>query len=282
VRIEITLLFIFNNAMQRYLIALFFHCCLTASSQSIVQDWENYVLSVDGKPVSINVDLGFGATAPIKKRSYVIIVRTKIINPDTRGMPFPEEDSTLLQMEESLISTLSNATGAVFTGRFTQRGIREFYFYAPDTIGYDIAVNQAMKQSPQYAWLSKGKRDAEWENYFTVLYPTAMELLKIKSNRKIELIKKAGQLESKALPVAHTILFSDANGREKFLRNIPFQGFEILSMPSMVDFNSGKYILVLKRIADINKGWIDQFIIPLAKAAQMNGGKYLEWTTESQ
>ncbi len=268
--------------MQRYLIALFFHCCLTASSQSIVQDWENYVLSVDGKPVSINVDLGFGATAPIKKRSYVIIVRTKIINPDTRGMPFPEEDSTLLQMEESLISNLSNATGAVFTGRFTQRGIREFYFYAPDTIGYDIAVNQAMKQSPQYAWLSKGKRDAEWENYFTVLYPTAMELLKIKSNRKIELIKKAGQLESKALPVAHTILFSDANGREKFLRNIPFQGFEILSMPATVDFNSGKYILVLKRIADINKGWIDQFILPLAKAAQMNGGKYLEWTTESQ
>jgi hypothetical protein len=96
------------------------------------------------------------------------------------------------------------------------------------------------------------------------------------------LIKKAGQLESKALPVAHTILFSDANGREKFLRNIPFQGFEILSMPATVDFNSGKYILVLKRIADINKGWIDQFIIPLAKAAQMNGGKYLEWTTESQ
>ena len=84
------------------------------------------------------------------------------------------------------------------------------------------------------------------------------------------------------MSVAHTILFSDSNGREKFLRNIPFQCFEILAMPATVDFNSGKYILILKRIADIHKGWIDQLIIPLAKAAQMNGGKYIEWTAESQ
>jgi hypothetical protein len=108
-----------------------------------------------------------------------------------------------------------------------------------------------------------------------------MELLKIKSKRQIELLKKAGQLESKILSVGHTIFFSDANGREKFLRNIPFQGFEILSMPATADFSSKKFILVLKRNAEINIAWIDQFIIPLAQAAQMNGGKYIEWTTEN-
>ena len=268
--------------MQRYLIALFFHCCLSATSQTIEQDWENYIQSIDGKPVSINVDLGFGLSAPIKERSYVIIVRTKIINPDTRGMPYPEEDITLLEMEEGLISKLASATGAVFTGRFTQRGIREFYFYAPDTVGYEIAVKQEMKEFPKYEWLSKGKNDPKWENYFTVLYPPAMELLKIRSKRQIELLSKNGQLQSKSVSVAHTLLFSDSNGREKFLRNIPFQGFKIASMPETMDANVGKFILVIERPADINKGWIDNFIIPLAQAAQLNGGKYIEWSIENQ
>jgi uncharacterized protein (TIGR01619 family) len=268
--------------MQRYLIALFFQCCLTASSQTIEQNWENYIQSIDGKPVSINVDLGFGAFAPINGRSFVIIVRTKIINPDSRGLPYPEEDITLLQMEEGLISKLASATGAVFTGRFTQRGIREFYFYAPDTIGYEIAVKQEMKELPQYEWLSKGKSDPKWENYFTVLYPPAMELVKINSKRQIELFSKNGQLQSKPMPIAHTFLFTDLNGREKFLRNIPFQGFKIVSMPATVDANAGKFILVLERLADINEGWIDQLVIPLAQAAQLNGGKYIDWTIENQ
>ena len=268
--------------MQRYLIALFFLCSITTRSQTIEQDWENYILSVDGKPVSINVDLGIGSVAPIKERSYVFIVRTKIINPDSRGMPYPEEDITLLQMEDVLISKLANATGAVFTGRFTQRGIREFYYYAPDTVGYDLAVNQAMKQFSQYAWLSKGKKDAEWENYFSVLYPSAMELIKIKSKRHIESLKKTGKIDSKAMSVIHTFLFSDHTNREKFLRNLPFPGFEILSMPSTVDFDSRKFSLLLKRSADINIGWIDQFIIPLAHAAQISGGTYIEWTVERQ
>ena len=268
--------------MQRYLIALFFFSYLTASSQTIEQDWENYVQSIDGKPVSINVDLGFGPFAPIKERGFVIIVRTKIVIPDSRGLPYPEEDGTLLQMEEGLITTLASATGAVFTGRFTQRGIREFYFYAPDTVGYEVAVMHEMKKFPQYAWLSKGKNDPKWENYFTVLYPPPMELLKIKSKRQIEILIKNGQIQSTTLPIAHSFLFSDLNGREKFLRNIPFQGFKIVSMPATIDVNSGKFILMIERIADINFGWIDQFIIPLAQAAQLNGGKYIEWTIEKE
>ena len=266
--------------MQRYLIVFFFHLCFSANSQPIEQDWENYILSIDSKPVSINVDLGLGSIAPIKERSYVVIVRTKIINPDTRGMPYPEEDEVFLQMEDTLLSSLASSIGAVFAGRFTQRGIREFYYYAPDTVGYDMAVRYGMKKFPQYEWLSKGKKDASWENYFAVLYPSVMELLKIKSKRQIEVLKKNGQLDSKILPLVHTFLFSDNNGREKFLRNIPFQGFEILSMPPMAESGSGKFVLILKRLAEISPGWIDQFLIPLANAAQVNGGKYLEWTTE--
>jgi hypothetical protein len=105
--------------MQRYLITVFLHLSLFATSQSIQHDWENYVVPIDGRPVSINVDLGLFSAAPIKERSYVIIFRTKIKSPDTKGMPYAEEHGTLLQIEESLINELGKETGAIFAGRFT-------------------------------------------------------------------------------------------------------------------------------------------------------------------
>jgi hypothetical protein len=267
--------------MQRYLIAFFFHCCLLANGQSYQSDWENYILSIDGKPVSINIDLGIGASAPLKERSFVVIVRTKISNPDSRGMPYNEEEKTLLKIEDTLVAELGNATGAVFVGRFTQRGIREFYFYSPDTVGYEFAVNNAMKGFSEVAWLSQAKKDPSWENYFTVLYPPQLELLKIKSRRQIDQLKKNDAGSIMNLAILHTIEFPDIKSREKFLRNLPFQGFEILYMPELADTRSAKYSLVIKRKEVIGPDWIEQFILPLSNAAKSNGGKYLEWTIES-
>jgi hypothetical protein len=54
----------------------FLHLSLFSQSQKIQHDWENKVLAVDGKPVSVNVDLGLSAKAPIKERPFVIILRT--------------------------------------------------------------------------------------------------------------------------------------------------------------------------------------------------------------
>ena len=72
--------------MRRYLIVSFLHLSLFSQSQKIQHDWENYVLAVDGKPVSVNVNLGLSSKAPIKERPFVIILRTKIKNPDTGKM----------------------------------------------------------------------------------------------------------------------------------------------------------------------------------------------------
>lgn len=267
--------------MQRYLIAFFFHCCLSANGQSYQSDWENYILSIDGKPVSINIDLGIGSSAPLKERSFVVIVRTKISAPDSRGMPHDEEEQTLLKIEDTLVAELGNATGAVFVGRFTQRGIREFYFYSPDTVGYEFAVKNAMRVFPKVAWLSQAKKDPSWENYFTVLYPPELDLLKIKSRRQIEQLKKNDAINIGSLAVLHTIEFADIKSRENFLRNLPFQGFEILYMPELADTRSGKYNLVIKRKEVIGPNWIEQFILPLSNSAKSNGGKYLEWNIES-
>ena len=263
--------------MQRYLIGILLHLSLFATSQGIQHDWENYVVSVDGRPVSINVDLGLFTAAPIKERSFVIILRTKIKSPDTKGMPYSDEQGTLLQIEDFLIDELGKETGAIFAGRFTQRGLREFYFYAPDTIGYEKGVKQAMKNFPAYEWLSRAKEDKKWENYFTVLYPPNVELIKIKSKRQIEKMSQSNLASKKEVLINHFFNFSSFSNRDKFLRELPWQGFEIIEFPEGVDFKSNKFLLTLQRKAIPELMWIDQFVIPLYQFTQKLGGMYVGW-----
>ena len=268
--------------MRRYLILLFIHLSFFTNSQTLQHDWENYIVSVDGRPVSINVDLGLSSIAPIKERPFVVILRTKLKNPDSKGMPYPDEYATLLTMEETLIAELGKEIGAMITGRFTQRGLREFYFYAPDTIGYNIGVNRAMKNFPDYEWLSQAKEDRKWDNYFTVLSPSPIDLLRINSRRQIEKMNKNGDRKKENISIVYSFSFSSFKEREQFLRNLTWQGFEIISMPEIEDYKTNKFNLELKRNAKPDLVWIEQFIVPLSRFAQKYGGRFHGWIQASE
>lgn len=268
--------------MRSYLMLLFIHLSFFTNSQTLQHDWENYIVSVDGRPVSINVDLGLYSFAPIKERSFVIILRTKLKNPDSKGMPYPEEYATLLTMEETLIVDLGKETGAMLTGRYTQRGLREFYFYAPDTIGYNIGVHRAMKNFPDYEWLSQAKEDKKWDNYFTVLYPSPIDLLRINSRRQIEKFNKNGDKKTSNTSIIYSFSFTSFKEREQFLRNLTWQGFEIISMPEIEDYKTNKFNLQLKREAKLDLVWIEQFVVPLFRFSQKYGGKFHDWKLASE
>ncbi len=263
--------------MRRYLIVACLHLSLFSQSQKIQHDWENYVLAVDGKPVSINVDLGLSSKAPIKERPFVIILRAKIKNPDTQGMPYPEEYASLLNMEDSLIYNLGKETGAIFTGRFTQRGLREFYFYAPDTIGFEKSVFVAMASFSEYEWLSQAKADPQWDNFFTVLYPSELELLRIRGKKQIELILKDDAKKNESNMVQHSFTFPTVKDREGFLKTLPWTGFEILAMPPLPDTKTNRFALEMERKAVLSLEWVDQFVVSLYKATKRYGGKYEGW-----
>ena len=81
-----------------------------------------------GKPISVNVDLALGQVAPIKENPFVVILRIKLRAPNTNGLPGIDEMKELDKLESRLVELLARQVGAMFAGRFTQRGIREFYF----------------------------------------------------------------------------------------------------------------------------------------------------------
>jgi len=264
------------NKPTLFLFLLFFP--FFASAQKIVHEWENYVASIGGKPISINVDLGLGQLAPIKENPFVVLLRVKLRTPDQRGMPGAEEIVELDKLESRLVDLLARQIGALFAGRFTQRGTREFYFYAPDTIGYQKAINQSLFSLNESEWLCQAKRDEKWENYFTVLYPSALDRLKIESRKKLEVLGVGEGRVLRNIEVEHYFEFENAENRTKFLSAPENTGFKIVAMPALPDKSKGKIELVLRRKEDPDFSWIERRIVPLFNLAQKNGGSYKGWS----
>lgn len=267
--------------MKGFLLLFFLHAVLVLSAQQPNSDWENYIVSLNGKPVSVNVDLGLSAVAPIPERPYVIIFRLQLGNSDANGMPLQQDMDSLVNLENRLVELLARQNGALFAGRFTQRGIREFYFYAPDTIDYHRAMNQSMLPLPGYKWLGQAKLDEKWDNYFNVLYPSALDQVTIQSRRRLEAMYSLGLELKKPMDVQHFFSFPEAERRKKFLMGLGNKGMVIVSMPPTADQKSGQFSLVLSKSEQPNLVWVQQQVIPLYQKALRSGGAYLGWDLES-
>lgn len=267
---------------QRFLYFLAIFLSGHGFSQKIVHDWENYVASINGKPVSVNLDLGLAAFAPVKEDSFVIILRVKINNVDTRGMPLSFEEERLMQMEDGIVGLLARQSGATFAGRFTQRGIREFYFYAPDTMGFRRAVNQAMRPFSGYEWLSQAKQDRQWENYFSVLYPGKRDMFRIQSRRNIDALGKGAGLKKGPFELDYFFTFRDAESRKTFLSTPEMTGFEVVSLPGKSQDGKPSVDLVLRRKASPDYPWIEDHLVPLFNLAFNKGGEFLGWQKETK
>ncbi len=274
---ELKLLYFLNSKPLKhrflYFLAVFFSS--QAFSQKIVHDWENYVASVNGKPVSVNVDLGLSSFAPVREDSFVIILRVKMNAVGTNGMPSPAEEERLILMEDGLVELLARQSGATFAGRFTQRGIREFYFYAPDTMGFRRAVNQAMQPFSGHEWLSQAKKDKQWENYFNVLYPGKLDLFRIQSRRSMDALLKSSPLRKAPLDIDYFFSFRSTESMKLFLGAPEMTAFQVVSLPVNPQAGKSNLELVLRRKANPDQGWIEAQLVPLFNQAQRVGGEFL-------
>ena len=260
--------------MRRFFLFLPFWMPLSLFSQKIEHDWENYIVPLNSKPVSINVDLGLKTIAPIKEDSMVIIVRVRLNQLDQQGMPKAEDAENLLNIEDRLVELLARQSGALFAGRFTQRGIREFYFYAPDTSGYRKALNQALQPYGAYQWLAQAKTDKSWSHYFEVLYPSELDFLRIQSKRKLA---QRDLSSGKAATLLHYLSFPDLVSMKKYLTELKSSSFSIGFLPTDPDPTSGRFELVLQRKERLDIGWTEREIVPLYRKVLAFGGIYRGW-----
>lgn len=268
--------------MRKYLALSIMFFNLHVVAQSVESDWDAYVLEVKGKPVSIVVDLGLKSQAPMKDRPMALVVRTRLQTPRPDGQPSRTEIARLDSMEEDMVNQLAKATGAIYAGRFTQRGIREFCFYALDSVGYAGALFAAFSAYPGYEWLGKAVEDKAWSNYFDMLYPAPDQLDRMRFRRQSDDLRKDGDPLEKPRPVDHQLRFKTRIARDQFLR-LPGMGeFSILELPELPQDESAEFPFVLRigRSGIPDYRFIEEIVMPLRAKALESKGKYEGWSSE--
>jgi hypothetical protein len=251
------------------------------SAQHHESDWDAYVMEVKGKPVSILVDLGLAAQAPMKDRPFAVVLRTRLRQPGADGQPSLQEMTALDSLEEAVISRLSKAIGALYAGRFTQRGIREFCFYALDSVGYSEALFAAFREFPHYEWLGKAVTDKDWSNYFDMLYPPPDQLDRMRYRRQSDQLRQEGDPLKAPRPIEHLLRFKNRTSREQFLRQSDMNGLTIAALPDLPeDSDAYPFTIRLREIAIPDYKYIEGRIIPLKMKAREFNGRYAGWTCD--
>ena len=252
---------------------------LSLSAQSYDSDWDAYVLEWNGKPVSVVVDLGLADVAPMKSRSQVIIVRTQLLRPGSNGQPDRAEADRLDSLENELVGQLANSNGALYAGRYTQRGLRAYYFYTLDTVGYEAILQQVFSRYTTYTWLGRAMEDKEWSHYRTVLYPPPTSLERILNRRLVDKLQHSGDALLAPRRIDHFFYFKTKSQRDQFLRTAGMEAFHIEAMPEADEKQPLPYGLQLYKNDIPDYALIENLILPLWEKAQKYQGKYEGWET---
>ena len=262
------------------LFVCFIFFAFPARSQVIPEDWDNYVISVNNRPVSVVVNLGLKEKAPLKERPFAVILRTKYTDTDPNGFPAPEISGVMDSIEFALEAKLKSTLGAVYAGRFTQRGLREFYFYALDTTQYLATCASVMDKFKAFPWLCKAVLDKTWSNYFEVLYPSPNELEKMENRRIIETLKQKGDPLKTPREIDHLFYFKTIAGRQTFLKNLDVDDIKIVEMPpERSELGDYGFRLKISRSDIPDQFTMDKLCIYLRESAVKNSGIYGGWQT---
>ena len=260
--------------LKPYLFLTFCVFHISVDAQKLQHDWENYIVSLNGKPVSINVDLGLKPQVPVADLPFVIIARVKLNNVNQWGMPDQDDINELDKIEEKMVENLNRFQGALYVGRFTQRGIREFYFYSNDTSKYQSSVGNVFLEFNNYQWLAQAKKDAEWQNYLTVLFPAALDLLLIDSRRKADEHMKSNSKQT-SVSVLHYFEFQKETECKAFLQSPVCAQYKVVQM--LRNSPTSNISLLLSSPVVANRQWVEKTIPVLFSESKKHGGLYKGW-----
>lgn len=263
-------------------IALLFLSCillLQATAQQHKGNWDAYVVYINSKPVSVVVDLDFGTSPQAKENQNVIIVRLNINDVQADGMPVRDEIKTLNNIEDGLVSHLNTALNAIYTGRYTQDGKRDFYFYSNDTSHYEQHIKTVLQNFPSYTWTVSASRDTGLSNYMNVLHPTQKEMEHIQNRRVVDDLRQRGDALTAPRKVEHFIFFKTEADRKKFARAVQDSGFVVESAGREMGVKDRPYSLHISRTDKVDYNSIDKVSIYLWELAMHYFGKYDGWET---
>lgn len=178
--------------------------------------WDHYLGKADGVPSSIFVDLGISYEAPVPSRSLSlrITVGLTIERPD--GLSHEDEAEPLFALEDDLRRVLAETADAVYVGRVTGGGQRQFFYYAHGKAGLPKALPLLEARHPNYPLRVDAMEDPGWRVYFEFLYPDRLGRQFILDTHTRRALEEQGDPLITTREVDHYAVFADEEAARGF------------------------------------------------------------------
>jgi len=240
-------------------------------------DWDSYLCEVDGRLASMFVDLGLFASTPVPALPCMGRVVLRLGSPNPDGMSSNEEFEALMEVEDALTKQLVEG-GAVYVGRCTTNGVREFHFYMARSEDWKERVAACMRAFPGYVWEAQAQGDSEWMFYRDYLYPDAAQWQAIANRRQCEALQREGDALMASREIDHVACFPDTGCRDGFVEAAQGLGFAVRTLGDSGD-PFYPFSATVRRLDVPRLDRIDEVTGPLFDLAVSCGGRYEGWAT---
>jgi uncharacterized protein (TIGR01619 family) len=243
----------------------------------MTDEWNFYSCQVEGEPASIFVDLSIGRVAPIPDFDILAYLQVWLNSPRSDGLPSREEHDRLITIEDALTEE-AGPSGALYVGRVTCGGSRDFFFYVRDADAFRASVSAVMSRFGDYRSDIDIRADEAWSLYFGFLYPNDDQKQTMANRDVVGLLQENGDDIQAPRPIDHLIIVGDREKADTVARTVSDHGFK-LKPASPSKQKDGRWNVEFDRIEAPAE--IDETTIRLARLARKHGGEYDGWGCET-
>jgi uncharacterized protein (TIGR01619 family) len=204
----------------------------------------------------------------------VAYVRLYMRAPRPDGMASQEEFEALVAIEDALIPRVIGEGQAIFAGRNTGSGKRDFFLYLNDADRFEREVISAMVPFEAYRFEMGHREDAQWSVYFDFLFPLPVDMQRILNRQVCDRLREHGDDLAKPRAVDHAAIFNDGLSAATFVDQVKGDGFTVTSPGEEADEHDRHVVLFMRDDAPAE---IDVVVMPLFERVTALGGVYDGW-----
>lgn len=223
----------------------------------------------DNELVKIEVELDAKENQDFNPWLFSIFIKYDGVNDSEESL------TEFFEVKESIIMSLESGYGVNYVGNRLIDNWSEMYFYAADSKGLESKVNDILKASG-YIYECNVVRDTKWEYFDFNIYPTALEVLFILSNKIIYMLEEEGDILSRIREVEHYVSFETSTQKDRFIKNAEVAGFKFKDDLSTDEFEHG--VALIKEHAVTEEDMI-HIISELYTLIEEERGEYELWST---
>jgi hypothetical protein len=237
-----------------------------------------YFAKVEGEIASIFVNMTIEDRAPVPGYGHIVVVRLTMRDPRDDGLSSDDEFDALAGIDDALYATMSEHDNALYVGRVTYAGLRDFYYYAVDAGAAGKAAARAMKKTPAYKFEILSQADADWTTFKSFLLPSPRDRQRMGNRNASDQLRENGDPLTEAREIDHYAYFPTPAARDAFAEKVTHIGYKLRAKHEPDPASAGTaYGAQIYREDVPGNEMFDAITAELAQLAKEAGGDYDGW-----